>query len=180
MKNHFKRNWFWYFLTTVLLGAGVFLHFSAQLKISELQSKLDDEKNSRLEKMDQVRDRTSEEHLYLLSKTFAWAMRGAILRKNMDEAEQIIQQFVLEPRIRSVSYLNRRGKIVLASDKNQEGKNYRDFYEKDIIQDEQTNVMRFEHEWLLASPVMSLSERIGTVLIYYDPKAVPQEGPTIK
>ena len=167
--SHFKKNWFWYILTLILISGGGYLYYQGDTSIKILEKQLEAEKAFCQDKIDQRETLIINEQLPLAAKAFSWAIRGAILRKNFDEADQMIKEFVAEPSVRGVQFVDKNDLIYLASDKKIEGKKYTEMYGSSLIGKNEIILEKNDLAHIAKVPVMSLSERIGTVIIYYRP-----------
>ncbi|MDH3244690.1 MAG: hypothetical protein OEM26_08755 [Saprospiraceae bacterium] len=178
MKQHLKRNWFWYGLILTLSAVSLYFNLKKEVEVKEIEKKLETERIEWRDAIAQARFQVASEHLHYVGKTFSWAVRGNILRKNLDEASQIIEQMVKEPRIKVVDYIEKNGRIKLSSDKKREGQRYREYYPKNTTEREYVFVDQQVQSWIISAPVMSLSKRVGTIVFSYDYKAHPMEGPS--
>jgi hypothetical protein len=121
---------------------------------------------------DTIRTRT-EALLRLTTIPFLWAVRGELLRENYQEIEQYIHQFVREKGVTHVALVGTDNIIRLASDKKNEGRAYSDMYKEDIGGlDTMVIHDKGNEQKLILAPVTGINDRLGTVVIAYDPNEV--------
>lgn len=177
MKPHFKRNWFWYILTTILLVGNGYLYLSRQWEISQFQKKMDEEQHNYEIRVQSAKEKVLNTQLKISTQVFSWAMREFILHKNLDQANQLMQQFIQEPGVISVTLVNTEGKITLSSDKKLEGKKYKNIVSGTLANTKEVILHKESEFFHVAAPVYSFSKKIGTVIVKYIDLEAHKVGP---
>ena len=111
--------------------------------------------------------------LRLSTIPFLWAVRSELQRENYQEIEQYLHQYVREKGITQVALVGMDNMIRLASDKKHEGRLYTEIYKEEIAGLDKMVIHEKENgEKLILAPVTGINDRLGTVVIAYDPKEV--------
>jgi C4-dicarboxylate-specific signal transduction histidine kinase len=120
----------------------------------------------------EIQERTTT-LLRLITIPMQWALRAELMNGNTNQAEQYINQYVKEPGIDYLAFVDLSGTIKIASDKKTEGKPYSSFYQEDITGNDTIRIINREHdEKLIIAPVSGLIEKLGTLVMLYHPKSV--------
>lgn len=113
---------------------------------------------------------TVKRSLNLFGVPLAWAMRREMMAGNLDQVDQYVSDLVKLDGVREVTVAQADGTIGVASDRRHVGASFGSLYAErylradDIVVDEIT-----PGQWLLVTPVMGLSARLGTVVVDYRP-----------
>lgn len=105
----------------------------------------------------------------------AWAVRGEMIRNNLDQIDQFIAEMVRQPDTRLVLLAAPDGKVVLASDRQHLGAAAADLVAADALVQPDVGIRtEVGGERLLVVPVMGLNARLGTLLLRYrEPDPLP-------
>ncbi|RYD76383.1 MAG: hypothetical protein EOP53_14780 [Sphingobacteriales bacterium] len=108
--------------------------------------------------------------LRLSTIPFLWAIRSELQRENYQEIEQYLHQFVREKGVTHVALVGTDNIIRLASDKKNEGRPYSEIYTEEIAGlDNMIIHEKNDGQKLILAPVTGINDRLGTVVIAYDP-----------
>lgn len=106
----------------------------------------------------------------------AWAVRGELIRNNLDQIDQYFAELVRQPGTRLVLLVAPDGKVVLASDRQHLGAAAAGLVAADALAQPDVGIrVEAGGDRLLVIPVMGLNARLGTVLLRYQ-EADPLPG----
>lgn len=104
----------------------------------------------------------------------AWAVRGELIRNNLDQVDQFFNEMVRMERVERVVLAGQDGKILLSSDRRYQGGDFSALYPVGLLGVPQVSVMAgAEGKKRVVIPVMGLSARLGTVVMDYTPATAP-------
>lgn len=96
-------------------------------------------------------------------KVFSWAVRGELIRDNIDQVNQLFQAFIKENEIQQIDLINPESSVIfLSTDMKQEGQKVSD--EKIIRVNKPTTIKDSLNQKVII-PVMGLEKRIGVLVI---------------
>ena len=135
----------------------------AVIKMHNMQKTALVEKQQITEEYEGKLDNLSISSLELTAEVFSWAIRGEMLRQNLDQVNQYFTTFIREPNISKIQLIeSATGTIILSTDKKDEGIVIEDNL---ILQAEKTFHIPGNQQVKIISPVMGLSSRIGILVI---------------
>ena len=135
----------------------------AVIKMNTIQKRAHSEKQHLTEIYETRLDSLTISSMELTAKVLSWAVRGEMLRQNLDQVNQFFNSFVQEPGINKIQLIDPvSAKIVLSTDKKDEGAIIEDTL---ILQAERIYNTTGENHTKIISPVMGLSTRIGVLVI---------------
>lgn len=113
-----------------------------------------------------------DEALRRLGLALAWAVRGELIRNNLDQVDQFFNELVKLKQVDMVLLADPAGKILVASDKKHQGGEFTAVYPAELLDQVVTTVLpgRDGKRWLVI-PVMGLNSRLGTVVLSSAPPA---------
>jgi type II secretory pathway pseudopilin PulG len=116
----------------------------------------------------QALSETSDDAHVLFGTALAWAVRSAMIRKNLDEVDQYFSTLVQHPRIPLALLADTQGAIVLASDRSLLGAKFAGHFPPALLEATAVTVHPGEGEQRrLVLPIHGLTERLGTVIVVY-------------
>ncbi len=114
----------------------------------------------------------------LAALPLVWAVRGEMMRGNMEQVGEYLNQFVKEPNMKELAVAAPDGRIVAATDKRREGAAAADAFPADVLKAETiTATSREDGSILVAAPVMGLNARLGTLVMVSSLPAFSLEKP---
>ena len=106
-------------------------------------------------------------------QVLAWAVRGELIRSNLDQVDQYLNELVKMKDTDRVVLVSEEGKLLVSTDKRLEDENVANLYTKEILKpDSITVVTNVDDKKLLVVPVMGLNSRIATIVVSYNPPAL--------
>lgn len=114
---------------------------------------------------------SNSRQLKLLAKPYTWAVRTALLQSNAAQVNEYANDIVKEKNVVSVMLVDNKNNVVSSTDKKYEGKDYLTFGTAYYLHVDSATVNKVNDSLLvLASPVMSFNNKLGTLIFSY---AVP-------
>jgi hypothetical protein len=132
------------------------------------------ERTALLTQVRQLADARSDEAHRRFGTALAWAVRGEMVRNNLDQVDQYFAELVRLERISRVVLAGRDGKVLVSSDRKFLSSEASALYPADALSAEQVAVRPdADGGKLLVIPVMGLNARLGTVLVSYRQPELP-------
>ncbi|MFN3545227.1 MAG: hypothetical protein ACK4UX_10295 [Thiobacillus sp.] len=108
----------------------------------------------------------SEASLREFGMALAWAVRGEMIRNNLDQIDQFFTEIVKLPGIERALLAGADGKVVVSSDRRHLGVEASTVVPPEALALPQVTVRReADGSMLLVVPVMGLNDRLGTVFV---------------
>ena len=99
-----------------------------------------------------------------------WAVRSEMIRKNYDQINLYLNQFVKEQNMKEIVVAKPDGAIVAATNKKIEGASIEGIFSPTLLQVDKTTVTSMENgDIMVVSPVMGLSAKVGVLILLYTP-----------
>lgn len=106
-------------------------------------------------------------------QVLSWAVRGELIRNNLDQVDQYLNELVRMKDTDRVVLISEEGKLLVSTDKRLEDANISDLYPNEVLQaDKITVVTNVDDKKLLVVPVMGLNNRIAVIVVSYSPPAL--------
>lgn len=117
-----------------------------------------------------------ESWLRVAAVPLVWTVRGEMLRGNHDQINQYLVLFVREPNMKEVLVARADGRIVAATDKKREGMLVTDLFPPEMQKvDTITVTGRPDGTYLVAAPILGLSDKLGVLILRAAPPAYSLE-----
>lgn len=133
------------------------------IKIAILKNNFNNQKQEITTRYELKLDSLNSERLLLTATTFSWAIRSELLRDNNDQINQFFNEFVKNPGIDKLQFINPVTSVVeISTDKKDEGKiitSYKNITEQ-IIKKDST-------EFIIVTPITGLNKKIGIFVIHF-------------
>ena len=103
-------------------------------------------------------------------QVLAWAVRGELIRNNLDQIDQYLSALVKMKDTERVVLVSDEGKLLVSTDKKLITEDASNLYPKEIL-DLQTITIKSDvaGKKLLVVPVMGLNKRLATIIVSYNP-----------
>lgn len=95
----------------------------------------------------------------------AWAVRGEMIRSNLDQVDQFFTEIVKLPNTERVLLAGADGKVLVSTDRRHLGIDASTLVGADTLALAETEVRREDGVQLLVVPIMGLNTRMGTVIV---------------
>lgn len=123
-----------------------------------------------------LKEFTSSEDQAALTRfgmALAWAVRGELIRNNLDQIDQYFAELVRMPRVQGVVLADQDGKVLIATDRKFLGQPVTVLHPAGVLGTTQVTVQPTAQGSRLVVPVMGLNTRLGTVVVEYGPLRLP-------
>lgn len=144
----------------VLLIVGIVIFFYKNHEIKSVKQDLTQQANSLI--VDQ-----NTRGLKLMAKPLVWAIRGEMLRNNLDEINIITTDLVKVKNIQDINLLNMDGRIINSTNKKLEGTIASDIYRNYLVLDSVQVINTSDSIARVIAPVMGYQSKLGVIVINY-------------
>ncbi|ABI59520.1 MULTISPECIES: hypothetical protein [Nitrosomonas] len=137
---------------------------------AELALKLEQESTALVKKAREYADSQYNKEEERFGQVLAWAVRGELIRNNLDQIDQYLSELVRTKDTERVVLISDEGKLLVSTDKRLITEDASNLYPKEIL-DLQTITVKSDvaGKKLLVVPVMGLNKRMATIIISYNP-----------
>lgn len=173
----------WVSLLLALLLAVVFIWSRVSIGAAEarlekarqaMTQKYESDRSALLARMQDFTARQDDESQRRFGMALAWAVRGELIRNNLDQVDQFFNEMVRMERVERVVLAGQDGKVLLSSDKRFQGGDFTALYPSELLATPQVAILAgAEGKKRLVLPVMGLTARLGTVVVDYAPVPAP-------
>ncbi|SCX10659.1 hypothetical protein SAMN05216379_10678 [Nitrosomonas eutropha] len=137
---------------------------------AELALKLEQESTALVKKAREYADSQYNKEEERFGQVLAWAVRGELIRNNLDQIDQYLSELVRTKDTERVVLISDEGKLLVSTDKRLITEDASNLYPKEVL-DLQTITVKSDvaGKKLLVVPVMGLNKRMATIIISYNP-----------
>lgn len=140
----------------------------------EMTGKFESDRSALLARMQDYATRLDDDAQQRFGMALAWAVRGELIRNNLDQVDQFFNEMARMERVVRVVLADQNGKMLLSSDKRYQGGDFTALYPAGLLGTPQVTVLAgADGRKRLVLPVMGLAARLGTVVIDYAPVTAP-------
>ena len=117
-------------------------------------------------------------NLRLVAVPLVWAVRSEMIRGNYDQINQYLSQFVKEQNMKEIVIAKPDGTIVLATNKKLEGASVTGGFPASVLQEDKMTISSLDNgDFMVVSPVMGLSAKVGVLILLYTPASYTLQTP---
>jgi hypothetical protein len=171
----------WVSLLLLLVAALIFAW--KQVALDRMESRFEEEKQQLAEQYETGKStlmrqagaalsKNSEAAHRLFGNALAWAIRGELIRNNLDQIDQYFSELVKVERIHLVALASQEGKVLVASDKKLQNAEFGQIFPAELLNETQVSIHPQGEDRLLVLPVMGLNTRLGTAVLRYTPETL--------
>ena len=103
-----------------------------------------------------------------LSQAYIWSVRKELMTNNIEQINLYSIDMIKEKGFQSIIICNKKGTVISATNKKQEGKPFSSFGKEEYLQLQETKVESLNDSTLVvASPIMGFNSKLGTLVIEY-------------
>ena len=155
-------------LILLLVILGVYLYKESQL--NDVRRRAEQEKAAVIQRANERISENNEYLLEVLMKPFSWSVRTALLSGNVDQVNQYLFQLVQEDKFPLVLVADADGTVISSTDQNFTGAAFADHFNAEYLGADSTVIDDSDpNRVVVASPVMGLNSKLGTILAVYQP-----------
>lgn len=168
----------------VFLGILLLVFAWKHIAVSQVESRVEKERTEMAQNLETERSimiRKAREYAdsqYIkeeerFGQVLSWAVRGELIRNNLDQISQYLNELVKMKDTERVVLISDEGKLLVSTDKKLEEAEGKDLYPAEVLQKRKITVMSdVNGKKLLIVPVMGLNSRLATVVISYKQPAL--------
>jgi len=149
--------------SVIFLALAVLIYIWFSVKLNKAENKKTDEVKQQTAHYETMMDSISVANIKLTTKVLSWAVRGELIRNNIEHIDLFFNRFVKENNIKRLDLIDPNTKVIIKStDKKIEG---------DLIQDNTVFTLSNNGVYLdtanakVISPVMGLDSKIGVLIV---------------
>lgn len=148
-----------------------------QISVSRVESEMDKQlANERVLITQEAREYADKQYIKeeeRFGQVLAWAVRGELIRSNLDQVDQYLNELVKMKDTDRVVLVSEEGKLLVSTDKKLEDESVANLYPQEILKPDSITVeTNVDDKKLLVVPVMGLNSRIATIIVSYSPPAL--------
>jgi hypothetical protein len=139
----------------------------------ELAQQLELERKTLIRKAREYADSQYNKEEERFGQVLAWAVRGELIRNNLDQIDQYLTELVKTKDTERVVLISEEGKLLVSTDKRLENDDASNLYPKEVLNQRKITVKSdVDNKKLLIVPVMGLNARLGTIVVSYNPPSL--------
>lgn len=137
---------------------------------AELAQQLDMERKMLTKKAREYADSQYKKEEERFGQVLAWAVRGELIRNNLDQIDQYLTELVKTKDTERVVLISEEGKLLVSTDKRLEDEEAISVYPKDVLNQRKITIKSdVDGKKMLIVPIMGLNQRLATVVVSYNP-----------
>ncbi|GAB4053949.1 hypothetical protein [Spirosoma litoris] len=113
----------------------------------------------------------NQQQLTFSMKTFAWAVRNAMIQNKPGEIDEYFNTLVKDKGVQEMLLIDIKGKVMLSTNKKNQGIQFATLFPAYLLQ-QQDIYFNSKTPYELSAPVMSTNKRLGTLVMFYKPTPV--------
>ncbi len=140
---------------------------------AQIEQQLEEKSRELVTKAREYADSQYKKEEERFGQVLAWAVRGELIRNNLDQIDQYLSELVKMKDTERVVLVSDEGKLLVSTDKKLITEEASNLYPKDIL-NLQTITVKSDvgGKKLLVVPVMGLNKRLATIIISYNPPSL--------
>ena len=158
----------------VLLLCALGLYVWKELAIQNLEVEMEDQRIEMEKERQDALDARTRTMLHLAARPLAWAVRAEMMQGNLNQIDDYFRDFVREEGVQSIFLIDKENKVVLATNRKLETQPADQVVSQAIQNAESVLVEKSDSVLRLSVPIMSLNEKLGVLVVDYEPQAKPQ------
>lgn len=168
MKQHVKKNAFFYIVIIALIGFGGYKYFAFQVEISKMEDKWEEQRQLVSFYTKQAMDSSNIDALKFATKSLVWAIRSEMLSENKEQLKWYISELEKDSKVGDVLICDMSSSVLYSSEKRLVGKPFPNAYDQALLATKTIDIKKGENgNMYLIAPIMGLNDRIGTLFLSY-------------
>lgn len=119
------------------------------------------------------------QQLTFAMKTFVWAVRNAMLQNKPGEVNEYFNTLVRNRGIREVLLVDPAGRVTISTNKKNQGSIFADRFPASLLQQENV-YFNSQKPYELSAPVLAPNQRLGTLVMFYNPAPILPDSTTAR
>ncbi len=154
-------------LVLVLLALGIYIW--KEFAVQDLEMEMEHQRTEMAEEREKALDARTRVMLQLTALPLAWAVRGEMMRGNLSQIDDYFRDFVKEAGVQSIFLIGREDTVVLATNRKLETQAADQVVSQTIQDAENALIEESDFALRLGVPIMSFNEKIGILVVDYEP-----------
>ena len=163
-------------LVLILLALGIYIW--KELAVQDLKMEMEAQRTEMLEERQKALDAQARTMLQLTALPLAWAVRGEMMRGNLSQIDDYFRDFVKEAGVQGIFLIGRENTVVLATNRKLETQAADKVVSQAIQDAENVLIEKSDSIMRLGVPIMSFSEKLGILVVDYEPPTEADEPQT--
>ncbi|SFM68920.1 hypothetical protein [Nitrosomonas communis] len=140
---------------------------------AQMVQDLDTERSIMMRKAREYADSQYNKEEERFGQVLSWAVRGELIRNNLDQVSQYLNELVKMKDTERVVLISDDGKLLVSTDKKLEEAEGKDLYPAEVLQKRKITMLSdVNGKKVLVVPVMGLNSRLATVVVSYKQAAL--------
>jgi hypothetical protein len=153
-------------LILILLALGIYIW--KELAIQDLEMEMEDQRTAMSEERLEALEARTRAMLELTALPLAWAVRGEMMRGNLQQIDEYFRDFVKEAGVESIFLIGRENTVVLATNRKLETQPADQVVSQRIQEAESALIEKSDSAMRLGVPIMSFNEKMGILVMDYE------------
>lgn len=167
----------WFGIVAVLLVAIAGMYIWKVVAVSDVRGDMEARQDSLLVRSQQALETRTERLLRMSGVPLAWALRPELTRRNYEQVNAYLSEFVQEPGVERVVVTAPGDSILASTDRRLEGRSFSSVLPAELLEIRDARVERVDGEIRVAVPVMGPTRALGVLVFTYRPPVDEDGGP---
>ncbi|QJW92432.1 hypothetical protein HNV11_20190 [Spirosoma taeanense] len=163
-----------YGVIILFLGIGVGYLLYRNWKIGE---EFENERTTLRTTVQQNQLANDKQQLMFSMKTFGWAVRNSLLQNKPGEINEYFNTLVKDRGVREVLLVDPKGRVTISTNKKNQGVQFAERFPAYLLQQE-TIYFGDKRPYELSAPITGPNQRLGTLVMFYNPASLLPASPT--
>lgn len=166
--------WLWIIGLLLLVVVGVYAW--KEIQVGNVRGEAEERRQALVERAGERVDQRTRNLLRLSAQPLGWAVRSEMIRRNLDQVDAYLTDFVQEEGVESAVLAGERDSVLIATDRRFQGARFSDHLPAELLERDETAVEATDDERLrIVVPIMGINQRLGTLVVFYRPEEVRLE-----
>lgn len=166
--------WLWIIGLLLLVVVGVYAW--KEIQLGNVRGEAEQQRQALVERAGEQVDARTQRLLRLTAQPLGWAVRSEMIRRNLDQVDAYLAEFVQEEGVESAVLAGERDTVLVATDRRFQGTRFSEHFPAELLERDQTIVEAADQGRLrLVVPIMGINRRLGTLVVFYRPEELQLE-----
>ncbi len=166
--------WLWIIGLLLLVVVGVYAW--KEIQLGDVRGEAEQQRQALVERAGEQVDARTQRLLRLTAQPLGWAVRSEMIRRNLDQVDAYLAEFVQEEGVESAVLAGERDTVLVATDRRFQGARFSEHFPAELLERDQTTVEAADQARLrLVVPIMGINRRLGTLVVIYRPEELRLE-----
>lgn len=166
--------WVWIIGLLLLVVVGVYAW--KEIQLGNVRGEAEERRQTLVERAGERVDERTRGLLRLSAQPLGWAVRSEMIRRNLDQVDAYLTEFVQEEGVESAVLAGERDSVLVATDRRFQGARFSEHFPAELLERDRTAVEEAEDGRLrLIVPILGINRRLGTLVVVYRPEELRLE-----